>query len=65
MLVTEKSEFYTTLKRLKNQNVPEVYIRGQGGLLDIVLHPDYAKMVGFTSPMLPRKAEEKVEILNS
>jgi glucose/arabinose dehydrogenase len=47
------------------KNVPEVYIRGQGGLLDIVLHPDYAKMVGFTSPMLPRKAEEKVEILNS
>jgi glucose/arabinose dehydrogenase len=46
------------------KNVPEVYIRGQGGLLDIVLHPDYAKMVGFTS-MLPRKAEEKVEILNS
>jgi glucose/arabinose dehydrogenase len=44
------------------KNVPEVYIRGQGGLLDIVLHPDYAKMVGFTSPMLPRKAEEKVEI---
>jgi glucose/arabinose dehydrogenase len=43
------------------KNVPEVYIRGQGGLLDIVLHPDYAKMVGFTSPMLPRKAEEKVE----
>jgi hypothetical protein len=39
----------------------EVYIRGQGGLLDIVLHPDYAKMVGFTSPMLPRKAEKKVE----
>jgi glucose/arabinose dehydrogenase len=29
----------------------QVYIRGQGGLLDIVLHPDYAKMVGFTSPM--------------
>jgi hypothetical protein len=38
-------------------------IFGQGGF-DIVLHPDYAKMVGFTSPMLPRK-EEKVEILNS
>jgi glucose/arabinose dehydrogenase len=66
MLVTEKSEFYTTLKTAQNrsENVPEVYIRGQGGLLDIVLHPDYAKMVGFTS-MLPRKAEEKVEILNS
>jgi glucose/arabinose dehydrogenase len=59
-------EFYTTLKTAQNwKNVPEVYIRGQGGLLDIVLHPDYAKMVGFTSPMLPRKAEEKVEILNS
>jgi glucose/arabinose dehydrogenase len=66
MLVTEKVEFYTTLKTAQNrsENVPEVYIRGQGGLLDIVLHPDYAKMVGFTSPMLPRKAEEK-EILNS
>jgi hypothetical protein len=25
-----------------------VYNRGQGGLLDIVLHPDYSKMVGFT-----------------
>jgi hypothetical protein len=24
----------------------EVYNRGQGGLLDIVLHPDYSKMVG-------------------
>jgi glucose/arabinose dehydrogenase len=61
-----KVEFYTTLKTAQNwKNVPEVYIRGQGGLLDIVLHPDYAKMVGFTSPMLPRKAEEKVEILNS
>jgi hypothetical protein len=59
-----KVEFYTTLKRLKTEvkNVPEVYIRS--GWFDIVLHPDYAKMVGFTSPMLPR-AEEKVEILNS
>jgi glucose/arabinose dehydrogenase len=66
-MLLRKVEFYTTLKRLKTEvkNVPEVYIRGQGGLLDIVLHPDYAKMVGFTSPMLPRKAEEKVEILNS
>jgi hypothetical protein len=29
MLVTEKVEFYTTLKRLKTEvkNVPEVYIR--------------------------------------
>jgi glucose/arabinose dehydrogenase len=66
MLVTEKSGILYHLKNgSKLKNVPEVYIRGQGGLLDIVLHPDYAKMVGFTSPMLPRKAEEKVEILNS
>jgi glucose/arabinose dehydrogenase len=50
-MLLRKVEFYTTLKRLKTEvkNVPEVYIRGQGGLLDIVLHPDYAKMVGFTS----------------
>jgi glucose/arabinose dehydrogenase len=66
MLVTEKVEFYTTLKTAQNrsENVPSLY-SWSGGLLDIVLHPDYAKMVGFTSPMLPRKAEEKVEILNS
>jgi hypothetical protein len=65
MLVTEKVEFYTTLKRLKTE--VKMFLKsifGQGGLLDM-LHPDYAKMVGFTSPMLPRKAEEKVEILNS
>jgi glucose/arabinose dehydrogenase len=46
MLVTEKSE---TLYQIKNgkktevKNVPAVYNRGQGGLLDIVLHPDYVK----------------------
>jgi hypothetical protein len=59
-------EFYTTLKTAQNrsENVPEVYIVVRVVYL-IVLHPDYAKMVGFTSPMLPRKAEEKVEILNS
>jgi glucose/arabinose dehydrogenase len=46
LLVTEKSG---TLYHIKNgtqttvKNVPKVYTRGQGGLLDIVLHPDYAK----------------------
>ena len=46
MLVTEKSG---TLYHIKNgvktevKNVPKVYSRGQGGLLDIVLHPNYAK----------------------
>jgi glucose/arabinose dehydrogenase len=43
-LVTEKRCFIPCSKRQKNRskNVPEVYNRGQGGLLDIVLHPDYA-----------------------
>jgi glucose/arabinose dehydrogenase len=46
LLVTEKSG---TLYHIKNgtktkiKNVPKVYFRGQGGLLDIVLHPNYAK----------------------
>lgn len=46
MLVTEKSGILYHIKNgLKTQikNVPTVYNRGQGGLLDIVLHPDYAK----------------------
>jgi glucose/arabinose dehydrogenase len=46
MLVTEKSGVLYHLKngtKTEVKNVPEVYIRGQGGLLDIVLHPDYAK----------------------
>jgi len=29
-------------KKIKIGNVPEVYKRGQGGLLDVVSHPDYA-----------------------
>lgn len=45
MLITEKSG---TLYHFKDdvlseiKNVPEVYNRGQGGLLDIELHPDYS-----------------------
>jgi glucose/arabinose dehydrogenase len=49
MLVTEKSgTLYQITEGTKTEikNVPEVYNRGQG-LLDIALHPDYAKMVGF------------------
>jgi len=45
MLVTEKSgELYHLKDGTKTviSNVPEVYSRGQGGLLDIELHPDYA-----------------------
>jgi glucose/arabinose dehydrogenase len=46
LLVTEKSG---TLYRIHEgnkvaiKNVPTVYTRGQGGLLDIVLHPNYQK----------------------
>jgi aldose sugar dehydrogenase len=46
MLVTEKSGILYHIKNGTNtevKNVPKVYNRGQGGLLDIALHPDYAK----------------------
>ena len=44
LLVTEKSgELIHFSNKIKTtiDNVPEVYNRGQGGLLDIELHPDY------------------------
>ncbi|MBD0723680.1 hypothetical protein B6A10_00645 [Flavobacterium sp. L1I52] len=46
MLVTEKSGIlYHVSNGVKTevQNVPAVYTRGQAGLMDIQLHPDYAK----------------------
>ena len=46
MLVTEKSGVLYHIKngaKTEIKNVPAVYNRGQGGLLDVVLHPDYAK----------------------
>ncbi|MBP6182381.1 PQQ-dependent sugar dehydrogenase [Flavobacterium sp.] len=46
MLVTEKSGILYQIKngiKTEIKNVPKVYSRGQGGLLDIVLHPNYAK----------------------
>ncbi len=46
MLITEKSgEIIHFKKGIKTfiKNVPPVYVRGQGGLLDIKLHPDYEK----------------------
>lgn len=46
MLVTEKSGILYQVKngaKTEVKNVPKVYNRGQGGLLDIALHPDYAK----------------------
>lgn len=45
MLVTEKSGILYHIKnnqKTEVKNVPEVYNRGQGGLLDIAVHPNYA-----------------------
>lgn len=44
LLITEKSGellHFSNGRKTKIENVPEVYQRGQGGLLDIALHPDY------------------------
>lgn len=46
MLITEKSGNITRFKDGTKQQLsggPEVYNRGQGGLLDIILHPNYAE----------------------
>ena len=45
MLITEKSGsiiHFMDGARVEIAGVPEVYVRGQGGLMDIELHPDYA-----------------------
>ncbi|RED43031.1 glucose/arabinose dehydrogenase [Winogradskyella eximia] len=44
MLITEKSGQLIHFKDGKKTNIsglPEIYVRGQGGLLDIILHPNY------------------------
>lgn len=44
MLITEKSGELIHFKDGINSSIiglPEIYVRGQGGLLDIILHPDY------------------------
>lgn len=46
MLITEKSGEIIHFKngiKTEVKNVPEVYNRGQGGLLDIALHPNYTE----------------------
>lgn len=46
LLVTEKSGALYHVKngtKTEIKNVPKVYNRGQGGLLDIAVHPDYVK----------------------
>ncbi|WP_430967792.1 PQQ-dependent sugar dehydrogenase [Spongiimicrobium sp. 2-473A-2-J] len=45
MLITEKAGRIIHVKDGKKtaiKGVPKVYLRGQGGLMDIALHPDYA-----------------------
>ena len=44
ILVTEKKGIlYRVINGVKNEvsGLPEIYVRGQGGLLDIALHPDF------------------------
>jgi glucose/arabinose dehydrogenase len=46
MLITEKSGILYQVKngtKTEIKNMPAVYLRGQGGLMDIALHPSYAK----------------------
>ena len=46
MLITEKSGELIHFKNETKTNIsglPEIYVRGQGGLLDIILHPNYDK----------------------
>jgi glucose/arabinose dehydrogenase len=46
MLITEKEGkiiHYKNGKKTEIKNVPEVYNRGQGGLLDIALHPNFTE----------------------
>src|SRR5690606_28127824 len=45
MLITEKAGkliHFQDGQKIEVGNVPTVYNRGQGGLLDVVLHPEYA-----------------------
>lgn len=44
MLITEKAGqliHYKDGQKTEVENVPKVYVRGQGGLLDVAVHPDY------------------------
>ena len=44
MLITEKSGELIHFKNGNKTNItglPEIYVRGQGGLFDVILHPDY------------------------
>ncbi|MDG1573270.1 PQQ-dependent sugar dehydrogenase [Robiginitalea sp. M366] len=62
MLITEKAGTLIHFKdgqRTEVVGVPEVYLRGQGGLLDLELHPDYDQngwiYMSYASPDGPEK----------
>lgn len=62
MLITEKKGdliLYKDDKKQKIANIPKVYLRGQGGLLDVEIHPNYKEngwiYLSFASP----KGKEK------
>jgi len=62
MLITEKSGTLIHFKNGKKTeigNVPEVYNRNQGGLLDIELHPEYAKNGWIYITYSSKEGEEK------
>jgi len=57
MLITEKTgEFYRVVNGEKTviEGMPEIYVRGQGGLMDLELHPKYNEngwiYISFASP---------------
>ncbi|WP_222984579.1 PQQ-dependent sugar dehydrogenase [Flagellimonas meishanensis] len=46
ILITEKAGqllLYKDGKTIKIEGLPDIYVRGQGGLMDVELHPDYPK----------------------
>jgi len=46
MLITEKSGeliHFKNNKKVSVEGLPEIYVRGQGGLMDIELHPNYSE----------------------
>lgn len=62
MLITEKSGTIINFKngiKTNISNVPAVYNRGQGGLLDIVLHPDYSNNGWIYFTYASEEGEEK------
>ncbi|SDL41134.1 PQQ-dependent sugar dehydrogenase [Kriegella aquimaris] len=62
MLITEKSGeliHFQDGTKTKVSNVPETYQRGQGGLLDVALHPDYANNGWLYMTYASSQGEEK------